>query len=170
MSRQADIKQIITDNMSYAIQIARQYLKNDSEIEDAVQEAFIKCWKSIHQYNPQTAKFSTWFYSIVKNECLDRLRKQKRVGEYDITTNDLDTPDKLLERKEIGRKILDFAEALPETQQEVFLLREIKGMKIDEVCRHTQLSVGSVKTNLYLARKSIREKLLNLYHEIPKNI
>ena len=148
----------MNNNMDFAYSIARNYFSVDEEIQDAIQVAFIKSWNSFASYDPEKSQFSTWFYSILKNECLDRVRKIKRSPAMYIVNSDSATFDESAhsDLKESYQNILQQADNLSKTQKDIFILRDIKGLSIKEVAANTKQSEGSIKSNLYLARKNIR--------------
>ena len=152
----------MNDNMNFAYSIARNYFSIDEEIQDAIQVSFIKAWQSFENYNPEKSQFSTWFYSILKNECLDRIRIHSRNPQMNLVKSDSATIDESAssDLKETYQNVLQMAETLSKTQKEIFILRDIKGLSIKEVAAITKQSEGSIKSNLYLARKNIRQWMI----------
>lgn len=74
-------------------------------------------------------------------------------------SGDLVAPDKTLERKEVGQLLLDAIDKLPFTQRTILLLKEVEGLSYDEISTTLDLPLGTVKSRLARARKSLREKL-----------
>ena len=152
----------------YAFNLAFKILRNEDEARDAVQESFIKIWKKICDFRSKQ-KFTTWMYRIVTNSALDRLRALKRRGHISLdqvaeTLVNLTIlePDRQLDNKEIALAIHTLAGDLPDRQQLVFILRDIEGHPSKEVEQILNLTANMVKSNLFHARKAIREKLSNL--------
>ena len=154
---------LMHENMDFAYHIAKQFIKQPTDIQDAIQTAFIKAWKAFDQYHPEKSRFTTWFYSIIKNECIDRIRSDKSNLNTTLDKADLKA---VVEDEHAGdtmglyQTIILEAEYLPAAQKETFILRDIEGYTIREVREITGQTQGSIKTNLYLARKKIRGGLL----------
>lgn len=148
--------------------LAFRMLNGDmDEAKDMVQEVFLKVWVSIPSYN-SSFRFSTWLYKITNNACLDRLRvyKQRREDKR------MDWEDALLRlssgedieseliNKDLRKIILHLMESLPSKQKIVFILSDIEELDVSEIVKITSLSPGKIKSNLYLARKFIKNQLL----------
>lgn len=151
--------------MNFAYRVARKFLRDQEEIKDAIQSAYIKAWKAFDSYSDQKSQFTTWLYTILRNECIDRLRKgQIHVGEelskFELTVSE--EPEEEFLKQELHQQILILAENLPPQQKEIFLLRDFQGYSIKEVIEITGLTEGSIKTNLYHARQKLRSWILKL--------
>jgi RNA polymerase sigma-70 factor (ECF subfamily) len=151
----------------YAYALALRMICDEEDAKDIVQDSFIRVWNNIGRYNPKV-KFTTWLYSIVTNLCYDKLRARKRrqiVTMEEINISMLATaaaegdPEKLCCDKELASIISALTEELPPKQKMIFVLRDLQGLNIREVCEILRLSESSVKTNLVYARKYIRQKL-----------
>ncbi len=160
--QESAISELMQNTMSDAIKIARNIIYDLEFVEDVVQEAFIKVWKNIDMYDTKKGEFHSWFYKIIQNECIDRNRKGKIFGSltseanYPISEGSLEND---LHFKLLKSRVLTIALSLPLRQREVFTLRDIQELSIDEVAESLEMSHGSVKTNLYLARRKIKEVL-----------
>jgi len=139
---------------------------NSDDAYDTSQEIFIKIWDKIDSYNSDF-KFSTWLYRIVINSCLDRLRSsklQKRLfrssNENDDMAANIPSDNKLeFEERQLVEFIRVLSRKLTGKQYSVFLLHDLEGLDQDEVSQILGVSKGSVKSNLHLARKTIRHLL-----------
>jgi RNA polymerase sigma-70 factor, ECF subfamily len=162
---------IVRKYQPYAFSLAMKFLCDEAEASDVVQDAFVRVWKSIDHYDPNQ-KFSTWLYRIVANLCVDRFRSLKRYRsiflsrERDPMMEDL--PDErdwetLRSHKQLADIIRTLSKRLSRTQRLVFTLRDLQDLTVEEVVDITGLSIGSVKTNLHYARKSIRDTLVRHY-------
>jgi RNA polymerase sigma-70 factor (ECF subfamily) len=151
---------------SYAFNLAFRVVLNEDDAKDIVQESFIRVWKHIHHYDPKVL-FSTWLYKIVINLCYDNLKSSRRRNHMEIkhaenqalsiTQDHVSGND---ENKDLIRKIRQLSKTLTLKQRMVFVLRDLHEIPVKEVSRILGLSQGAVKTNLYLARLKIREKIL----------
>jgi RNA polymerase sigma-70 factor (ECF subfamily) len=146
-------------------------LYDRSEIDDAVQDIFLKVYRSLDHFHGK-ARFSTWLYRIVMNHCVDIRRKaaQRRTQSLDalleLETNKsdrlLETPDRAsdqAERAEEREVALSYFDSLPEDYRALLALRETQGLSYAEIARTKGISVDSVKAKLRRARAEIREKL-----------
>jgi len=155
-----------------AYNIALKVLKNPEDAMDISQEAFIKVFKSIKNFNFESA-FSTWLYRIVTNSCLDYLRKNKRKtysidnpiqtddGEIarDIMDNS-NTPEEVMER-EMTRELVHRAiDKLDDIHRTVIVLRDIEEFTYEEIAQILDCSLGTVKSRINRARGSLKDILL----------
>ena len=151
-----------------AYRFAFRILGNEEEAKDAVQESFIKIWQKIGSFDP-SREFIPWMYRILANTSTDRLRAMHRHTMIPIdlvsqSTGAMQQCDPLTpaDNHELAILIKGLAEMLPEKQKLVFILRDIEGMASKEVESITNLTEISVKSNLYHARKSVRERLFRM--------
>jgi RNA polymerase sigma-70 factor, ECF subfamily len=167
----ATFEHLVRNYQPYAFSLAMKFLCDEAEASDVVQDAFVRVWKNIDRYDPKQ-KFSTWLYKIVSNLCVDRFRALRRnrsmffSRERDPFMEDL--PDErdwetLQSHVQLSDIIKTLSKQLSRTQRLVFTLRDLQDLTVEEVVEITGLSIGSVKTNLHYARKSIRDTLVQHY-------
>ena len=167
----AAFEQLVRNYQPYAFSLAMKFLCDETEASDVVQESFLRIWKNIDRYDPNQ-KFTTWLYKIVSNLCVDRFRSLRRSRslflsrDRDSVLEDL--PDErdwetLRSQEQLADIIRTLSSRLSRTQRLVFTLRDLQNMTVEEVVEITGLSIGSVKTNLHYARKSIRDLLVRHY-------
>jgi RNA polymerase sigma-70 factor (ECF subfamily) len=142
---------------------AFRMLCNEEDARDAVQDTFIRVWKNMDKYNPEQ-KFTTWLFAIASNLCCDKIRSSKRKlnAEEDEILSFLSTEENLEEtaiRSDLARVIGVLTDNLTPKQKLVFTLRDLEGFEPEEVERITGMTAGKIKSNLYLARQSIRKML-----------
>jgi len=151
---------------TYAFRLSFRILANEEDAKDTAQEAFIKIWKHISKYDNK-AKFTTWMYTIITNLCIDKLRKQKFFSnincEEALMKVDLNNQDAHYDNKDLVEIIGCIAKALSPKQRVIFTLRDLEGLEIEEIEKITGLPSTHIKSNLYHARKTIREKLIKTY-------
>ncbi len=171
LSRQNDsqaFRKLVEAHQYMVFSLAFRMLCNEDDARDATQETFIKVWKNLHRYNTEM-KFTTWLYAIATNICLDQLRKAKhkpnaRLSYENVTENfisDENNEQKLI-NKQLSEIISGLSADLSPKQKMVFTLRDLEGLEIDEIVEITGLPATKIKSNLFLARQSIRKKLDNL--------
>jgi RNA polymerase sigma-70 factor (ECF subfamily) len=167
----AAFESLVRKYQPYAFSLAMKFLCDEADASDVVQDSFLRVWKNIDRYDPHQ-KFTTWLYKIVANGCVDRFRSLKRSRslflskDRDPVMDDL--PDErdwetIRSYEQLAEIIRSLSRQLSRTQRLVFTLRDLQDLTVDEVVEITGLSVGSVKTNLHYARKSIREVLVRHY-------
>ena len=151
--------------LGYAYNLAFRLVTHEEDARDIVQEAFIRVWKHIKNYNSGIL-FTTWLYKIVINLSYDHLKAKKRKNHIELSKADEKSilvsgnPDTgRMENKDLIRKIRSFSKELTIKQRMVFILRDLQDLSVKEVSQILNISEGAVKTNLYLARLYIREKL-----------
>lgn len=147
-------------------------LRNEADAEDAAQEAILKALTHIRQFRAE-ARFSTWLIQIAVNEALMRRRRahpeiiepigerQEEDGQY--TPRDFadwrEIPSEVLERKEIRQKLTDAVASLGQIYRDVFVLRDVQHLSIEETAEALGISRASVKTRLLRARLMLRDLL-----------
>lgn len=174
-SKQGDLPafdRLVRRCQPYAYSIAVRLLSDEDEAEEVVQESFIRVWKHLGRYDHQQ-KFTTWLYRIVTNLCLDHLRAAKRKARLfsPIDVNDdveAVSDARNLHEVQVDEETIRIAKALtdrlPTKQKLVFVLRDLEDLPVSEVSEITGLSVGSIKTNLHYARRTIRSLLEREYN------
>ncbi|HMS65809.1 MAG TPA: sigma-70 family RNA polymerase sigma factor [Ignavibacteria bacterium] len=146
-------------------------ISKKEDVEDLTQEAFIKAFNSLQNFDKQFA-FSTWLFKIATNNAIDYLRKKKlRTFSIDkeIEGDDSDykfeipdhenKPDKKIMDSEM-RKILDEAiESLPPKYKEVIVLRHKQEFEYEEIAKKMKLPLGTVKAHIFRGRELMNKYL-----------
>lgn len=147
-------------------------LRNESDAEDVAQEAMLKALANLRQFRAE-ARFSTWLIQITVNEALMRRRRERkgmvegiddhRDDEGEYTPRDFadwrEIPSEVLERKEVRQKLAQALASLDRKYREVFVLRDMEQLNIQETAETLGISVASVKTRLLRARLMLRDLL-----------
>ena len=134
---------------------------NPHDGEDAAQEAMLRIWRTIGQYRFESA-FSTWIYRVTASCCMDAIRKRQRHAQpslEELGETDGETPQEHAERTETRSAIQRAISAVPETMREVFLLRDVHGLSVEETAQALQIAQGTVKSRLVRAREKIAAEL-----------
>lgn len=151
---------------------ALSILRNESDAEDVAQEAVLKALANIRQFRAE-ARFSTWLIQITVNEALMRKRRERtakmegiddhRDDEGEYTPRDFadwrEIPSEALERKEVRQKLAQALASLDRKYREVFVLRDMEQLNIQETADALGISIASVKTRLLRARLMLRDML-----------
>jgi len=147
--------------------VALKLLGDEDRAKDIVQETFIRVWQKLDSYD-DNAKFSTWIYTIASRLCLDELDKMRRTQPMPEDAEVLDsyTSDQgahsQLENKQWVAIVRTLANELSPKQRLVFTLSQLEGLQNDEVMQITGMDADKIKSNLYVARQTIRERLIKL--------
>ncbi len=151
---------------SYAFRLSFRMLANEEDAKDTAQEAFIKIWRHISKYDNRV-KFTTWMYTITTNLCIDKIRKQKFLSNVScdeaLMKADLTNQEVHYDNKDLAEIIGCIARTLSTKQRVIFTLRDLEGLEMDEIEKITRQPSTHIKSNLYHARKTIREKLIKVY-------
>lgn len=152
--------------------MALSMLKNEADAEDTAQEAFLKAFRNLASFRADS-KFSTWLVSITLNEARSRLRRSHAVkieslDEPDeerrhvspaVLTDWREIPSEALERREVRLILQEAIVALPNIYREVFLLRDVEELSVNESAEALGISIASVKVRLHRARIMLQKKL-----------
>jgi len=148
-----------------------QIVKTPEEARDLVQEAFLRAWSNLDQYNP-TFRFSTWLFRIAHNLAIDQLRRRRQslvsleVGEDDEgSALVLDPADPRrgpladLANRELAEALAREIHNLPAAYRELVTLRHFVGLAYHEIAELKGLPLGTVKNKLFRAHSVLREAL-----------
>ena len=161
---QKAFRKIVEGYQSMIYSLAFRMLSNEEEAKDTVQETFIKVWMNLQAYNSEK-KFSTWIYAIATNLCLDKLKSKKhnfQENAIDNTVLNLISSENIEQsfiNSELGNIIRKLTSELTPKQKIVFTLRYLEEIEIDEISQITGMTPNKIKSNLFLARQTIRRKL-----------
>lgn len=138
--------------------------------EDLFQEVMIKVFQNLNTYNP-VYSFNTWIYTIVRNHCVNYLKKRKllTVNLEAETLNDLtlprpNSPEAKTLNKEFYQTIDNTLNTLNENNRQIAFLHFFEGMKNREISQIIDIPIGTVKSRLHSIRKTLKKEL-EKYHE-----
>jgi RNA polymerase sigma-70 factor, ECF subfamily len=139
--------------------------------EDVAQEAFVRLYRGAVDYRP-TARFSTWFYTILGNLCRDRIRRLRRrpdegeakpLGEGDDEPAEsgerMPGPDEALLAAERRDLVAEAVRSLPTHLMQAVALREFEGLKYREIAETLDCDINEVKVLIHRGRKALAKKL-----------
>jgi len=161
-------------NLIYSL--VKKMIKNDSDVEDLVQETFIKAYKALDKFKFNYS-FSAWIYRIASNNTIDFLRKRrfdtfsidKPIGNaedenyFEIEDNSY-SPDSELINQQKSDIISAAIDTLPENYREIILLRHEEELDYKTIAEQLDLPLGTVKAHLFRARKLLYEELKDKYN------
>jgi RNA polymerase sigma-70 factor, ECF subfamily len=150
---------------------ARAILLDDSEAEDALQEAYLQAYRTLAGFRGE-ARLSTWLTRIVANEALQRLRKRERraqivplqpadeadlEGQADVNTDK--GPEAAAHGGELRRVLEAQIDALPDAYRVVFMLRAVEELSVEEAAAILGVAAATVRSRFFRARSLLREAL-----------
>ncbi len=151
------------------------FLHSREDAEDIAQEVFIEVFNAIRKFRGE-AKLSTWIYRIAVNKSLEYIRKKNRQKRFAFFANlfevsdsnklqitDFEHPGIQLEHKENARVMFAAIAKLPENQKIAFTLHKVEGLSYQEVCEVMKLSLSSVESLMFRAKKNLQKKLFDFY-------
>jgi len=149
--------------------VARSILRNDAEAEDVMQDAYVRAYRHLDQFEGK-AKFATWLTRIAVHEALARKRRSARFEEPDAAAeqkgdpmdqfaSSLPSPEQQASNAELRSLLETTIEELPESYRTVLMLRDVEQMSISEAAEALQISEENVKVRLHRARAMIRKNL-----------
>jgi RNA polymerase sigma-70 factor (ECF subfamily) len=153
------------------MKVAVSILRDRTDAEDEVQNALWKAFEHIGQFNLE-AKFSTWLTRIVVNQCLMRLRQQKRARlvylEDALPAEDAmplelpdhgETPEQQWARQELAQVLGKEIGRIPPLLRNVLMLRDIQNLPMESVAQRLGISLAAAKSRLLRARQEVRTRL-----------
>lgn len=161
--KQRHITELYNQTKDYAYYVARHYVPA-CDIPDVLQEAYIAVFQNLQTFD-ETREFKPWLHTIVRNKSIDFLKRTTRQPfAYDVAVDyladDNSLPGDLLEREEARRDVQQIINNLSVGQRTAVTLFYLEGISISEISQILNISDGTVKKQLYLARKAIREAVL----------
>ena len=160
-------EQLMRSHNRMLFRTARAILRDDAEAEDALQEAYLRAYRSIGAFRGE-AKLSTWLVRLVANEALARRRKEARRAEVlpivpgaaeEDSMDQSDGPQRKAERAEIRRLLEEKIDALPDGYRAVFVLRALEELSVEETAAALDIPAATVRTRFFRARSQLREAL-----------
>jgi RNA polymerase sigma-70 factor (ECF subfamily) len=149
---------------------AYRMLGDYEDARDMAQEVFIRAHRSLRRFRGDS-KFYTWLYRITVNSCINKLKSQKTT----VPLSDCDEswecsksplswspncgPIKRLQEKELQRYVQNGINSLPGRYRSVIVLRDIQGLRYQEIAEILDCSLEAVRSSLYRARQELRREL-----------
>ena len=166
-------ERLMRENNRRLFRTARAILRDDAEAEDAVQEAYLRAYRSMGEFRGE-AKVSTWLVRIVVNEALARRRKEVRRAAIvpirgggaedheiaaEVALREDEGPESGTQRSELRRLLEQKIDALPDAFRAVFVLRALEELSVEETAAALGIPEATVRTRFFRARSQLREAL-----------
>lgn len=152
-----------------AVNFAYRFLGDRQAAEDLAQEAFVRAYQSRHRYRP-TALFSTWFFRILSNLCLNEDRRRQRQERAlqsphtaDLSSDRPISPEDEYQQQELSAIVRQALTELPDKQRLAVILQRFEGLDYGEIGRIMGISRGAVDGLLSRAKDALRGKLSNYF-------
>lgn len=161
----ADFEEIMRRYNQRMFRAARSILKDDTEAEDAVQQAYLSAYQNLSSFRGD-AQLSTWLTRIAVNEALRRRRKSGGPAALSVVEEVPDkldlrpTPEERVSQSQLRQLLESAIDLLPESYRIVFVMREVEGLSTREVGECLDLSEEAVRVRLHRARASLRSWLI----------
>lgn len=149
-----------------------RFIRNPTEVEDVVQEAFIKAYRALPSFRGESA-FYTWLYRIginaAKNYLVSEGRRPPTTTEFDSEEaegfedadqlRNINTPENELMSKQVAETVNKAMDSLPEELKIAITMREIEGLSYEEIATMMNCPIGTVRSRIFRARETIAERL-----------
>lgn len=175
--------QIVLEYQSLVYNQAYRVIGEPDAAADATQEAFISAYKKLHTY--RGGSFKSWLLRIVSNACYDEHRRRKRQPVVPLTPEDdqgedleeppwlvdpAENPEEFAQRTELSRAIQTCLNRLDVEFRTVVVLVDIQGMDYTAAAAVIDSPLGTIKSRLARARKSLQDCLLEFKELLPGNL
>lgn len=167
---------LVRRNNQKLYRIVRSYVKDDAEIEDIMQDSYVKAFTKLYQFKLDST-FSTWLIRIGINESLARLKEKGKIYHLNIQSESLnntilDIPDsrqlnpqdKLI-RNEAKQLLENTIDSLDIKYKTVYIMKEVEEMSLKEIAVVLDLSVANVKVRLHRSKEMLKEKLYEVAND-----
>ncbi|AAN54407.1 MAG: RNA polymerase sigma factor RpoE [Shewanella sp.] len=168
---------LVLKYQSKVISLISRYVRNQADVTDVAQEAFIKAYRALPNFRGESA-FYTWLYRIAVNTAKNYLVSQgRRAPANDVDAEDAEyyegsdalkefaSPERLMLSDEIKKVVFETLETLPEELRMAISLRELDGMSYEDIAIIMDCPVGTVRSRIFRAREAIDKKLQPLLEE-----
>jgi RNA polymerase sigma-70 factor (ECF subfamily) len=143
--------------------LAYRITGNREDAWDAAQEAFLKAYRNLRAFHGRAA-FSTWLHRIAVNAAIDVVRRRPPHPpvSIDLPLTTLDDPADEAMRKDVQQRVHRAIAGLPNEQRVVIALRDLQGLRYDEIAAVLRVPVGTVRSRISRAREALRVMLADL--------
>ena len=163
------------------LRLCARVLGDDDAALDAAQEAFVRAWRAIAQFQGE-ARFSTWLTRIAINQCRNELRRRRTVKHTQPHSLDATGPDdesapreavvaggpspyEVARGREVAAALTQALAAIDDEAREVIVLKDAEDLSYEEIAEILGVPVGTVRSRLHRARHEVRGRLAAALHE-----
>jgi len=156
------------------LRLALAMMGNTEDAQDALQEAFVKTYRSLHRFDLRRA-FGPWFFQILRNQCRDMLRGRKARFNVETLDERLEQrpadaergPERMNERSAARELLWKGLEKIGPEHREILVFKELEGFRYAEIAQILEIPEGTVASRLYHARNALSEALVEMGAEYP---
>lgn len=149
-------REIVERYMKRAYYVALSFVRNSQDALDISQDAFIRAFRKIKKFDTKRA-FFPWFYKLLKNLCLDHLKRSRRI--HEVPLNGVRILKEEQEDREMKEVLWKGIENLPMEQKEIIILRYFQQLSYKEISETVDKPIGTVMSSLYYAKRKLKEAI-----------
>ena len=136
---------------------------DSAQAEDIMHDTMINVWEKLHMYNSEKGSFSSWIFTIARNNKIDLLRKKSSKPYTDIyeieIASEKDNGQDIAEQKSLSQQVKNAINLLPSKQKKVIELSFMNDMTQDEIASKLDIPIGTVKSRMRLAYQKMKDNL-----------
>jgi RNA polymerase sigma-70 factor, ECF subfamily len=143
--------------------LAYRFTGRAEEAEDLTQEVFLKVYRTLHQFRPESGALETWIVRVARNHFIDHYRKYKTERSSTAPLEDhhdavarptvrVETPGDMLDKKEAAERVHSLLARLPQDQREAVILRDLEELTYEEIADLLKVPIGTVKSRINRGR------------------
>ena len=156
------------------LRLAVAMMSNTEDAQDALQEAFVKTFRSLHRFDVRRP-FGPWFFQILRNQCRDMLRSRQARFKVETLDERLEArpassekgPERAHQRSAVREILWMGLERIGDEHREILVLKELEGFRYSEIAQILEIPEGTVASRLYHARHALKEALVDQGVEYP---
>ncbi len=156
------------------LRLAVAMMGNVEDAQDALQEAFIKTYDTLHRFDLRRP-FGPWFFQILRNQCRDMLRSRNAKFRIEALDEKVDQrpgdaergPERTHQRNAARELLWKGLERIGTEHREILVLKELEGFRYGEIAQILEIPEGTVASRLFHARHALRDVLLAMNAEFP---
>ena len=171
---------LVRRNNQILYRVIRSYIKDDAEIEDIMQDSYVKAFTKLHQFKLEST-FSTWLIRIAINQSLARIKEKGKLyhlneQSHNLRSNtilevpdhkQLNPQDKMI-RNETKQLLENAIDSLDTKYRTVYIMKEVEEMSLKDISMALELTVANVKVRVHRSKEMLKEKLYEVAND--KNI
>jgi RNA polymerase sigma-70 factor, ECF subfamily len=156
------------------LRLAVAMMGNAEDAQDALQEAFIKTYDTLHRFDLRRP-FGPWFFQILRNQCRDMLRSRNARFRMETLDEQVEQrpadgergPERVRQRSAAQELLWRGLERIGTEHREILVLKELQGFRYGEIAQILEIPEGTVASRLFHARHALREALRDMNAEHP---
>ncbi len=161
---------LVDRHLGQSLGMAAKVLGNRAEGEEIAQEAFLRLWRHAPNWSPKGAKFTTWFYRVVMNLCIDRQRTRRAtmvpLDAAGDPADDRQGADDQVQQAQIGGQVAGAVADLPERQRIAITLCYLHGMSNKEAADVLDINIKALESLLTRGRRALKDRLSHMKDEL----